>query len=265
MPYTEQVCVNGAVEKGLRCIFVHDKTQTHLLKASINYYEWQLRKNDTSWKEQIRQEIDKLIPTVASLDELLQLLEERGYEIKCGKYISLKAPGQERFVRTKTLGEEYTEKSLKIRITYHDVDTNYEPTQDDNTSLWAEFSSVLDNIRLLANQRRKVPCKRIVTAEYSAENDLDVYRLSAQLSVINQEHISSIGELEGRIARLRDEYEKLRGSEQKEKLMQIRQRYEVYCDIVKTYSEISKLDYISGIVENERQRHEQVKKKKWSR
>ena len=58
-------------------------------------------KKGTSWKEQIRQEIDKLIPSVNSLDELLQVLEERGYEVKRGKYISIKAPGQQRFVRTK--------------------------------------------------------------------------------------------------------------------------------------------------------------------
>ena len=88
---------------------------------SINHKEWEHRKNGTSWKQQIRDEIDKLIPSVNSLDELLQVLEERGYEIKSGKYISVKAPGQQRFVRTKTLGEEYTEDSLNIRIRYRGV------------------------------------------------------------------------------------------------------------------------------------------------
>ena len=56
--------------------------------------KWEHRKNGTSWKEQIRQEIDKLIPTVNSLDELLQTLEEHGYEVKRGKYISIRAPGR---------------------------------------------------------------------------------------------------------------------------------------------------------------------------
>ena len=55
-----------------------------------------------------------------------------------------------------------------------------------------------------------MPRKRIVTAEYSVENDLDVYRLSAQLSVINKDNIRSIGDLEGRICRLRTDYEKQR-------------------------------------------------------
>ena len=43
---------------------------------------------------------------------------------------------------------------------------------------------------------------------YSADNDLDVYKLSAQLSVINRDKIGSIGELEGKISRLKAEYEK---------------------------------------------------------
>lgn len=38
---------------------------------SVKYNEWQHRKNGTSWKEQIRQTIDRLIPTVNTLDELL--------------------------------------------------------------------------------------------------------------------------------------------------------------------------------------------------
>ncbi len=162
-----------------------------------------------------------------------------------------------------------------------------------------------------------------------------MYHLSAQLSVINQEHIGSIGELEGRINEQKkqyekyrvevnsyiDEYNKLAGvleqaeqyyelakklepseSEQlkmkicwqtmlanhimtaadvddlrgrvaglhkkigglREKLNECKQKYDVFLDIQKTYGEITKSDYISGLVE-ERQRQEQVKKKKQHR
>ncbi len=229
--------------------------------CSVSHYEWEQRKNGTSWKQQIRDEINKLIGEVNSLDELLRLLEERGYEVKRGKYISIKAPGQKRFVRTKTLGEEYTEDSLNTRITYRDMGTGIMPAKDEQTELSQAYAAVLQDVRILAYRHKKVPRKRIVTAEYSADNDLDVYRLSAQLSVINKDSMRSIGDLEGRIAKLRDEYDKLRDSEQKEKLLQIRQRYEVYCDIAKTYREISKPDYISGLVEEERRRREKEKKK----
>jgi hypothetical protein len=43
-------------------------------------------------------------------------MREQGYEIKTGKYVSFKAPGQERFTRAKTLGADYTEESIVKRI-----------------------------------------------------------------------------------------------------------------------------------------------------
>ncbi|MBR1724151.1 MAG: relaxase/mobilization nuclease domain-containing protein [Ruminococcus sp.] len=177
---------------------------------SVSYYEWSQSKQGISWKEQIRQEIDKLIPTVNSLDELLQALEERGHEIKRGKYISVKAPGQQRYVRTKTLGEEYNEESLNTRILYREVGAGVTPSMDSKSQLRAAYVAIIGDVRVLAEQRKKVQRKRIVTSEYSADNDLDVYKLSAQLSVINKDRITSIGDLENRINRLRSDYEKQR-------------------------------------------------------
>jgi hypothetical protein len=303
---------------------------------AVDHYEWEQRNKGTSWKEQIRQVIDELIPTVNSLDELLQVLEERGYEIKRGKYFSIKAPGQDRFVRTKTLGEEYTEESLNTRILYREVGAEALHSEDSVSKLQAAYVAIIGDVRILAAQRKKVPRKRIVTAEYSVENDLDVYKLSAQLSVISKDNIKSIGDLQGRIAKLRQEYEKQRqeingqieehnrlvslweqvqlfdelsaknklsDAEQlqlticrqaieqnnihskadidhlrnqayrlqakinalKDTLEKTRQRYDVYCDISKTYGEISKGDYISNLVKEERKRQEQVKKKKQHR
>jgi prefoldin subunit 5 len=53
---------------------------------------------------------------VSSFEELLQRLQAAGYEIKPGKYISCRAPGQERFTRLKTLGADYTEEAIRERI-----------------------------------------------------------------------------------------------------------------------------------------------------
>ena len=43
-------------------------------------------------------------------------LQAAGYEIKSGKYVSCRAPGQERFTRLKTLGADYTEEAIRERI-----------------------------------------------------------------------------------------------------------------------------------------------------
>ncbi len=53
---------------------------------------------------------------MSSFEELLQRLQAAGYEIKPGKYISCRAPGQERFTRLKTLGADYTEEAIRERI-----------------------------------------------------------------------------------------------------------------------------------------------------
>ena len=46
----------------------------------------------------------------------MRRLEAAGYEIKRGKYISCRAPRQERFTRLKTLGADYTEEAITERI-----------------------------------------------------------------------------------------------------------------------------------------------------
>ena len=52
--------------------------------------------------------------------------------------------------------------------------------------------------------------KRDSNAPYSPANDMDIYKLSAQLTIINRDNIHSIGELEGKIENLKAEYEKAR-------------------------------------------------------
>ncbi|MCJ0285321.1 relaxase/mobilization nuclease domain-containing protein, partial [Clostridioides difficile] len=81
-----------------------------------SYAEYQAEKVGTSWKGKLKIAVDTLIPQVASFEELLQRLQAAGYEIKPGKYISCRAPGQERFTRLKTLGADYTEEAIRERI-----------------------------------------------------------------------------------------------------------------------------------------------------
>ena len=81
-----------------------------------SYAEYQAEKTGTSWKGKLKIAVDALIPQVSSFEELLQRLQAAGYEIKPGKYVSCRAPGQERFTRLKTLGADYTEEAVRERI-----------------------------------------------------------------------------------------------------------------------------------------------------
>ena len=81
-----------------------------------SYAEYQAEKTGTSWKGKLKTNLDALIPQVSSFEELLTRLQAAGYEIKPGKYVSCRAPGQERFTRLKTLGADYTEEAIRERI-----------------------------------------------------------------------------------------------------------------------------------------------------
>jgi hypothetical protein len=73
-------------------------------------------KSSGSYRNRLRAAIDHAIPQANDYDNLIAILEADGYEVKRGKHISFRAPGQERFTRMKSLGEGYTEQAVQKRI-----------------------------------------------------------------------------------------------------------------------------------------------------
>ena len=106
-----------------------------------SYAEYQAEKTGTSWKGKLKTAIDALIPQVSSFEELLQRLQASGYEVKPGKYISCRAPGQERFTRLKTLGADYTEEALKERIEGRRTRAAKAPRADRGVSLLIDIQN----------------------------------------------------------------------------------------------------------------------------
>jgi len=82
----------------------------------VSYAEYAADRDGGSWKSKLKTAIDTIIPQSKDFEDFLKRLEAAEYEIKRGKYISVRAPGQERFTRTKTLGEDYTEDAITKRI-----------------------------------------------------------------------------------------------------------------------------------------------------
>ena len=81
-----------------------------------SYIEYTAAKQGTSYKAQLKADIDKAVRKSLDYSDFLLRMEIAGYEVKKGKYISFRAAGRERFVRGKTLGGYYTEDSIKERI-----------------------------------------------------------------------------------------------------------------------------------------------------
>ena len=69
----------------------------------------------TSFKEQIRQAIDRILPDCADFNDFLSRMRAEGYEVRQGKYLAFRGPGQARFTRSFRLGDAYTEDALRER------------------------------------------------------------------------------------------------------------------------------------------------------
>ena len=82
-----------------------------------SWYENEQFKKGTSWKSKLQFDIDHLIKQSKDWEEFLKKIAELGYEIKHGKHIAFKPKDKQRFTRSKTIGEDYTEERLRERIT----------------------------------------------------------------------------------------------------------------------------------------------------
>ena len=106
-----------------------------------SYAEYIAEKTGTSWKGKLKNAVDALIPQVSSFEELLSRLQAAGYEIKPGKYVSCRAPGQERFTRLKTLGADYTEEAIRERIEGRRTRTAKAPKAERGVSLLIDIEN----------------------------------------------------------------------------------------------------------------------------
>lgn len=86
-------------------------------RANSEYKEWSVHKDGRFvWGDMIKRDLDACILQSATFESFLELLSEKGYEIKQGKHLAVKPPGMSRYKRSKTLGAEYSEERIRERI-----------------------------------------------------------------------------------------------------------------------------------------------------
>ena len=82
----------------------------------VNWYDWNEDKKGNSYKSRLQFDIDRSIQQSVNWQNFLDKMVSYGYEIKFGKHITFRKEGQQRFTRAKTIGENYTEEQIKVRI-----------------------------------------------------------------------------------------------------------------------------------------------------
>ena len=141
------------------------------------YHEWQHIRNKTSWKQLIRDKIDELVPIADSFDDLVRMMNNQGFTFKQGKNICVKAPGQQRYVGLKTLGENYSFEHINKRIAAH---------REKALAVFAEpYQIIITSIRTKAGAYRNTS-----PVNDTCDRFMRLYR------VITQEKIASLAEAE---------------------------------------------------------------------
>ena len=174
----------------------------------MGYKEYTEAKRGTSWKQKLKQTIDRLVITAKDYDDFLRLMQEAGYEIKPGKYISFRAEGQERFTRSKTIGENYTEERIKERIAGRTPRRSQRQTTPKGISL---IGDIQERIRLIDSKGYEHKAKLTIlkeaarTLNYLTENNLLQYAdLEKKVEDVHGSYDRTGKELKGVEARLRE-------------------------------------------------------------
>ena len=174
----------------------------------MGYKEYTEAKRGTSWKQKLKQTIDRLVITAKDYDDFLRLMQEAGYEIKTGKYISFRAEGQERFTRSKTIGENYTEERIKERIAGRTPRRSQRQATPKGISLIGDIQA---RIRLIDSKGYEHKAKLTIlkeaarTLNYLTENHLLQYAdLEKKVEDVHSSYDRTGKELKGVEARLRE-------------------------------------------------------------
>ena len=172
-----------------------------------SYAEWDAQRKGTSWKAKLKAAIDIAIPQAKDFDDFLRLMQAQGYEIKPGKFISFRAPGQERFTRCKTLGEAYTEEAIKERIKGRAITRRPKERKgislriDLENSIKAQQSAGYEKWAKLHNLKQAARTLNFLT-EHEIESYPDLESRVAEITAASTEAAAALKATERRLAEM---------------------------------------------------------------
>lgn len=103
--------INDQISQKYGLPVILDPNQAH---RAYSWVEWDALRNDSSWKQSMKNDLGMARRNASSWEEYSSILEAAGYKIRYGnKYVTYTMPGDEsKKCRDRTLGEEY----LRINI-----------------------------------------------------------------------------------------------------------------------------------------------------
>ena len=144
--------------------------------------------------EEIKLDIDTLIYSCENFSQLLdKLRDEKNYVLKTeGKYIAVKSPAAQRFVRLKTLGEDYLPQNIEKRIAEREkfpqiVRQKSAKANETEQRFYSTITQTIIAVRTFKFRPQKTNPKKI----YSYQNDKQINHLSEQILTMQDFSLAS--------------------------------------------------------------------------
>ncbi|MBP1548669.1 MAG: plasmid recombination protein, partial [Oscillospiraceae bacterium] len=178
------------------CPFVEERNTIYVPE----YYEQSVKKIAAAYKEtdmpNIRERlkffIDRILYSAQNFEHFIKLLETNKYEVRRGKYIAVKPPYGKRFMRLKSLGEDYSEYSLKKRIEgRNDIPNEFADYENRANELQKPFYYAINTSITLIRKFHITPTKHNPNEPYSFLNDHSIENMVSCLNTLSEFRIDT--------------------------------------------------------------------------
>ncbi len=200
-----------------------------------------------SIREQTALDIDRLVYSSETIDDLLIKLKERGYEIKHGKYIAVKAPSAERYIRLKSLGDEYLPQSLERRIANRYVYTRkVQERMNKSSDIEKKICGAILETTVAIRTFRIAPKKSVQKKAYSYTNDANLNYLVKQLQTIEEFGLTSRESIYAKAQELQHTIHELRSHGDNADIQQ--NGLKRVKELIRAYEDIVEGNYIDNLI-----------------
>lgn len=217
--------------------------------ANKKYSDWLARQQGVSWKTRLCDDIDKLVlrEDVRSVQDLSELLRQKGYVVNLGKYLSVKAVKNRKAIRTYRLGDGYAIDELQYRI----ANKNREMTLADVAKykgVQREYALCLRELQIMVYRKNENP-HNVTYGELRRNAELLTYLCDNKIRSEEdfRNVVNTADEKSDKIKKSRDKL--LREISEKENILKDGARYielnKIKMPTAAQLEELAKLNYLS--------------------
>ncbi len=235
-------------------LYVQDCYSASVQKAVAGYRP----NSNMTIREKLKFTLDRLVYTAVSFDNMLELLEQLGYEVKRQKYTAIKPPYSQRFMRLRSLGGGYSEFELKQRMEYrNEIPDKFKQMEEYYASgLKEPFYSTINSVITLVRTFAVTPIKKDVNRACSFTNDKTIARLCHCIGTLSDFNINSREELYRAVEIIQERIDNSNGDERDDLQIQ----HARISSVIRIYEEIVEGNYIDNLIRAEKEDKEAAKR-----